>query len=126
MATALAVARAFSAASRPSRPASIVVASTDACSAYPLPPSGPIETVRSWATVRVPPARIPLEFATAVVSVPVENEPYAVTAARGRGGNDRRAGGAASRAGGRRARAPPGRTGGGALAGGGGWPAPAP
>ena len=27
------------------------------------------------ATVRVPPARTPFEFATAVVSVPVENEP---------------------------------------------------
>ena len=75
MATAFAVARALSDASRPIAAASMVVASTAACSAYPEPPSGPIDTVSSWATVRVPAARTPFELATAVVSVPVENEP---------------------------------------------------
>ena len=75
MATAFAVARAFSADSRPMAAASIRIASTAASSAYPVPPSGPMDTVSSWATVRVPPARIPFELATAVVSVPVENEP---------------------------------------------------
>ena len=75
MATAFAVTRAFCADSRPIAAASILELSTDAASAYPVPPSGPIETVSSWATVRVPPWRAPWLFATAMVSVPVENEP---------------------------------------------------
>ncbi len=81
MLTGLAETRARSAASRPSRAASIVVASTAHCSAYPVPPSGPIVTVSSCEVVRRSAARMPLEFATANASASVENEPNAVTPA---------------------------------------------
>src|SRR5438046_2331640 len=54
---------------------------TPACSAYPLPPSGAMDTVISWDDVRCCAARTPRELTIAIDSVVVENEPYAMTPA---------------------------------------------
>ncbi len=55
--------------------ASIAATSTAACSAYPVPPPGPIITVSRCASDRDPAARTPREFTTARVSTSVLNDP---------------------------------------------------